>query len=382
MYTVSKKADKLINVDIEKIKDIIIKRLNPVSIILFGSFGKGEGSFISEKGKIRPLNDYDLYAITKNKIKSRILEAVGLECAQAIGCGGLEFAEHSSMPYDYKKFFHVDVRAIEYDKLKKLKPTQRTFELKHSMVVYGKDVRSLIPDVQISASDAIRLLFNKMHQLLLSKDNSKEIKAVHIYKTFLDCCSALLIIENKFASGYQERERIFLGMNFPSELKDYVKLATKWKLRADFDKSCKNLDERWDKARMWLGYSFIYITNKCLGTNSKEDEWQNVADVLYLQLPRVYFKPYLPKYFNFAFLQYYLNIRFFLTCFEKRRFLIRPLFDWRDVGLKLAIALMLYLYGKEDKSLKYLNEVTKTDKEQLRAKLLELYGLYYSQKLI
>src|SRR3989344_2938143 len=221
MYTISKKADKRIEDDINKIKGIIAKRLNPVSIILFGSFGKGEGSFLIEDDKVRPLNDYDFYVITKNKIKNEILEAVGLECAKAIGCSGLEFAEHPNAEYDYRKFFHVDIRAIEYDKLRKLKPTQRTFELKHSMIVYGGDVRALIPDVQISASDAIRLLFNKMHQLLLSKDNSKEIKAIHVYKTFLDCCSALLIIENRFASNYRERERIFSDMDFPGELKGY-----------------------------------------------------------------------------------------------------------------------------------------------------------------
>src|SRR3989344_6779058 len=92
-YTANKEAEKKVEQDLKIVKKIIVKRLKPVSILLFGGFGRGEGSFEIVKRKVIPLNDYDVYAITENDIPEKLIEEVGIECSNAIGRGGGEFVE-------------------------------------------------------------------------------------------------------------------------------------------------------------------------------------------------------------------------------------------------------------------------------------------------
>ena len=126
MYTVSAEADKKVQADLDRIVDKIRQRIDPVSIILFGGFGKGEGSFDLRDGDVRPLNDYDLYVITRTKKSDRFIEEVAAECARAIGRGGEEFCEQPAERYDADRFFHVDLRQIVYADLRKLKPVSYT----------------------------------------------------------------------------------------------------------------------------------------------------------------------------------------------------------------------------------------------------------------
>ena len=66
-YTKSKKADEKVEKDLKIIKNILVEELKPISIILFGGFGRGEGSYETVGGSIIPLNDYDMYVVTKRK---------------------------------------------------------------------------------------------------------------------------------------------------------------------------------------------------------------------------------------------------------------------------------------------------------------------------
>lgn len=377
-YTVSRTADKKVKQDLDKIKEVIIKSINPISIILFGGFGRGEGSFKIVKGKAMPLNDYDLYVVTRKKISDEKLEQIGMECSRAIGKGGLEFAEHPASRYDKNRFFHVDLRCIEYSKLEKLFPTQRTAELKNSMVIYGKDIRKKIPSIEVPASEAIRLLFNKMHHLLLTREKDKDFKLVHISKVFMDCCTALLIYEKKFKPSYSERNRIFQKMDFPDELKKKVAWATSFKLRPRFNLNEKRIEGLWKEARDWLGYSFKHIIKGFLGIDS--DYWNAIARAIHKKLPYSYFTPYLKNRYLF-FLQYYLTLKFFWKGISKKEFFLPALFSWRDAGIKAAIPVILYLFEEPEEAEKYLKKITFKTKP-LKDRILKIYSIYYTQKLI
>jgi len=374
-YTISKKADKKVEQDLEIVSKIIIKNLNPVSIILFGGFGKGEGSFEIKDKEVIPLNDYDLYVITNKRLDDDYLDRVALKCSEAIHRGGLDFVEFPDQKYDKDRFFHVDLRCIPYKKLSKLLPTQRTYELKHSRVIYGENVLHKVPDVKIPVSDAIRLLFNKIDHLLLSQNNTNRIKLTYASKAFLDSCAALLIFTNQFNSSYRKRAKIFQETDFPKEFKTYVTWATKFKLKPDFN---QNADLYWEKAREWVGYSLKYILKRHL--HLKDDSWPTIANAIYHKLPYTYFTPYLPSKYLFP-AQYYLTLKYTIKNWKRGELTIKPLFDWRDVGLKLAIPLILYLYDEISLSDYYLNKITSKTKP-LKERALYLYGLYYLQKLI
>ena|SRR3989344_1687165 len=372
----NEKVDSIIEKDLSIIKSVILKEIKPISIILFGGFGKGEGIVEIKKDGITPLNDYDLYIITDKSYPDAYIEKLGVKCSQAIGKGGLDFVENPEETYDENKFFHVDLRVIPYKNLRKLMPTQRTFELKHgSKIIYGKDVRYLIPNVRVAVPEAIRILFNKMDHLLLSKDNHPRIKSIYISKSYTDLCSALLIFENRFTGTYSARNQVFQTLDFPKELRKKVEWAN------DFRKNPKimdNLDEEWGEAKYWVGYAFKYIIVNYL--NLKDDSWNNIAKTIYDKLPYIYFTPYLKKQYLFP-LQYYLTLRYAMKCWSQKEYLIKPLFSWKDVGIKLAVPLLLYLYDHQAEASFYLKKIT-NNVNPLRERLLKLYGLYYLQKII
>ena len=376
-YTTSKKADDRVERDLKIIKEIILKEINPISIIFFGGFGHGNGSFKEEKGKITPLNDYDLYLITKKGVNNETLEKLGEECSKAIGRGGLEIVENFDKEYNENDFFHVDLHCIPYNKLKKLYPTQRTFDIKTSLVIYGdKEITRKIPDVKISKSDSIRLLFNKIDHFTIAEDNSKKIKSIYAIKGFVDLCSALLIYEGKYLSKAEERERVFSTMNFPEELKKFVKQATEAKLYHGYE--IKNVDIFFGESRKWVEWGLKRILRDYL--KIKSENWKEICRETYKKLPYIYFKDYLGGKIFFP-AQYYLNIKFFLEGLRKKEFLYRSLLRWRDAGITIAISLLAYAFREKEEAEKYLKKLTK-EISPLKSRVLKLYSIYYLQKLV
>lgn len=376
-FTLSKTADKKIAKDLDKIVNYIVEKFNPISIIMFGGFGHGGGSFRTIRGKIVPLNDYDLYLITKKSINDKELESAGEECSKIIGRGGKEIVENFSEKYDLDKFFHVDLHTIEHKKLKNLYPTQRSFDLKTSQVIYGnKDVLKQIPNIKISKSDAIRLLFNKLNHFMIAGENSDVLKSIYAVKGFTDLCSAVLIWRGKYAPTYQGREKAFQKMNFPAELKYFVKLATKSKLYRGYE--VKNVDKFYEESKKWVEWGLKTMLKECLSTES--EDWKTICSTMFRKIPYFYFNDYLDSKYLFL-AQYYLNVKFFLSGLRKKEFLIKSLLRWKDAGLIIAIALMLYSFGEKKESERYLKKIT-NNTQQLKSRILKLYSVYYLQKLV
>jgi|TARA_Y100000310_G_C20688411_1_gene820616 hypothetical protein len=375
MYTISIEANKKVQADLDIILKIIKCKINPISVILFGGFGKGEGSFEILNGEVRPLNDYDLYVIVRKRLSEDYLESISMECSKAIGRGGEEFCEKPHENYDADRFFHVDLRQVSLKNLSRMKPMQRTFELKRSMVIYGEDLRARFPDVSVPVSDAIRLLFNKLHHLLLGRDNDVRIKTIYIYKAYLDICAALLIHEKNFAATYRDRNQIYQNLDYPKELKESVAWATDFRMQPSF--SLDDLDNKWIKARNWVLWALKRIVREELGL--EKEDWPSIADRMYRTLPCTYFAPYMSV--NFFPAQYLLNYYYVRRAWTFRHKLIKPLIRWRDSGIILGISMMLYHVGELHLSQFYLNKI-ETINANLKESLLELYGIYYSQRII
>ena len=378
-YTTSQLADAKIEQDTK----IIVKKIlenwkeNVVSVVMFGGFGHGGGSFKKIGKKILPLNDYDLYIISKKSIPGEELEKVGEKCSHALGRGGLEIVENASEKYDENKFFHVDLHNLTLRKMKNLYPTQRTADLKTSIVVYGdKNILNQIPDLKISKSDAIRMLFNKLDHFAIAQGNSRIIKQIYSVKGFTDLCSALLVFYDKYVSTYQERVKIFQDLEVPVELKRLVKQATEAKLNKGY--YVVNVNDFFEKSQKWVLWTLKKILKEHLKIQS--DDWVEICKQTYKKLPYVYFNDYLGSGLFFP-AQYYLNWKFFREGLRKKEFLPRSLFRWRDAGLIVAIALILWSVGEKKEAEKYLKKlVSKT--QPLKERILHIYSVYYLQKLV
>ncbi len=394
-YTISKTVDKIIEQQLEIIKKIILENCSPKSIILFGSYGKGEGTIFNNK----PFNDYDIYLVEDKKRDDKFYEELGKKASKEIGFGGEEFIETLNESYDKNKFFHVDIRGLQYNKINKLKKGQRTFEIKYaSKILYGEDVRSKIniEESDVSLSEAWRHAFNKSCLLLLSMNkerfnnnfqkDEKLIIAYYSIKTFLACCDILLILRNRFKPTYSERNDLFKEL-YSSEFPDLVKkidFATNLKLNFQITK-IKDIVKFWKEARDSL-YFTIYLLAKTLGIEEKDKV--KLMKEIYKKLPFTYFDPYILSHRLYP-AQYYLNLKYYL-----RTKYFKTLTTWRDPGIRIFFPAFLLLYAieseEEFKKLQpeienYLTKLASIDGDDFgayRKAALFAYGKYYTQKLI
>lgn len=397
-YCASPAVDKKMNGYLEKIKDIIVSEIDPVSIILFGGFGKGEGSF----WKGEPFNDIDLYVVTKKRLSDHALEELGIKASNAIGKGGLEFMERAGETYDSKRFFHVDIRCLQYSKLSKLMNTTRTYEIKNSsQIIYGEDIRGRIniTEKELPISEGFRHMINKSSHLLLCMDRRrlsgnfrKDEDKIVVYltlKAILGCCETLLLSYNRFAPTYSTRNTLFkklLGRKYPGLARE-IDQATRLKLNLDFKK--EDPIEFWFRGRQCLYKTLKIISNRHLGITAKDTK--PFLRKVYKKLPYIYFNPY-TRLGRLSFpAQYALNI-----VYARKTRHWKSLLKWRDVGIRIMMPAFLLLFAIDrdgsasDKNLlaeasqyiKYMAPVKARDWGSLRDSLLYAYGRYYTQKLI
>jgi len=388
---------------LDKIVKSFVKDCNPISIVLFGGFGKGEGSIHAVNGKPTPFNDFDLYVITKEKLTDDELDKISMNASKEIGMGGLEVAYFPQEGYDSNKFFHVDVRCIPYYSLDNLMGIQRYYELKYgSQVIYGDEtvldkIKEIKPE-NIPESEGLRNLFNKLHTMLLGlqKEYNEDQRKVRIFwsmKCYMSICEALLIFDKKFMPTSRERAELFADIyrrDFPElyekipNLPKKIETATNFKLKPNFKIDGENL---WNAALKDIIIVFEYAVKKISGT-------ENVSEAINKKLPYHYFKPYLQQKigFNFFPAQYALNIGYFNILKKQNEIYFSPLLNWKDVGLRLILPIYYLLKFKLTNEEKYLNlteeelkkfiKIRGKDFWYLKERALKAYGLYYEQRLL
>ena len=420
------------------IKDCKNFDCNLISVILFGGFGKGEGSIQFINNKPIPYNDFDFYIVSDRKLNNEELNKISMNASKAIGMGGLEIAYFPEQGYNEKKFFHIDVRCIPYNKLNKLMSIQRYYELKYgSKVIYGErvlDKMNVINSEDIPSSDGLRNLFNRFHQMLLGlyqeyNEDQRKIKIFWSFKCYLSICEALLILDKNFKSTSKERTKLFSEIyekNFPElyeiipTLAEKVKIATNFKLKPFFNVDHNKL---FNTALKDLLIVFEYYIKKM--TNSSD-----IEHAINKKLPYIYFKPFLEEKigFNFFPVQYFLNFVYFNALRNNNELYFKPLLNWKDVGLKMVLPIYYLLksyqeiynklnenkilnnnlkkdigFGKNpvledsgsengsenlNKAFLELKKLIKIDEKEknnfwyLRERALKAFGLYYQQRLL
>jgi predicted nucleotidyltransferase len=155
------------------------RKLKIVSIVLGGSFGRGEGSVIVKNGRIKTLNDYDIFIVVKNSMLQYYVNYVLLE---------------KSLKYLYKKYPYlpyIEFFLIKKNELHKLPPKVLYYELKHgSKILYGDNVLKEIRNYQpkdIPLIEGVILLFNRAVSLLyayLASCCGRKERAIEVLREF------------------------------------------------------------------------------------------------------------------------------------------------------------------------------------------------------
>ncbi|MFH1786553.1 MAG: hypothetical protein ABH829_02840 [archaeon] len=343
------------NEKIEAILDIVIDEIRKdipdlKSVIVGGSFGRKEGSVVVDREGIHPINDFDVFAITEKPYPEEVLNRIGLRASKKIGKKGIiSFKRFDKRKLaDLRKYFYVDLKAIPLEKLKKLPPMIRYYELKNaSLTVYGDDVYDKFPDFKIEdlpLAEGIRLLLNRMSHLIefffpefVTKEKNEiahQHFLMHAIKIFNDSAGALLLLNGKYVPTYVQRAQMIVktfDKDFPQLKKvmpSYTKRVREFsnlKVKMDFSAYSNKDFELWTDSRFYIGEVAKYYVSKFTGKDIWD--WDEFSKVFYRDVVKNYYKPYLMYSFRIPgfvaavlspFVQYYLNILYFLRI--KREF--------------------------------------------------------------
>jgi hypothetical protein len=292
--------------------DLIVEETTRVygpncSIILAGSFGRGEGSVRIEKASTPvPLNDYDVYVITDKKVDPR----VHLEMEERIvrGLGQL-------IGYDLASDkFIVGVEVVPRRSLNRLLPDISTYEMKTaSQVLYGPDVRGLIRvtsgEIALGSGAItlfhreIALLENVEPEYLASKDYPEDRRLETVRETckvYTEICTSLSLIGGFYKPSYRARAQEF-GRHydrFPElasiipDLPAKVAERTELKIKSDFTDMKDEAEEKWLEARRDLDVCQRYFLSRMLGVKFDQD-WKSFCDDAEKKLKWLFFYDYL-----------------------------------------------------------------------------------------
>ena len=234
-----------IDILIEGHMDLIVKeitsRMKPESIILRGSFGRGEGSIIQENGKLIFLSDYEIDVMTKSPLHRALFAELSSRLSDQLGLQvGIRWMRPDCLERDRIGPFLVG----------KAKPSISLYEFRYgSKVLWGRDIfrdSPLIDPASIQLESGITLLLNRMAESLIymKPDNAMSKNEYSRYywinKTILACAESLLLLWGQYHFSYRERGNRFLALGqnnlkfMPDQEASFlqlVEMATEFKLR-------------------------------------------------------------------------------------------------------------------------------------------------------
>jgi len=201
---------KAIECDVVVIVDEIRRRWSPLSIILAGSFGKGEGSVLLQNNRLKYLSDFEISVVRRRPIRPSDLKSVGSRLQEQLGT---DIGLYYNAPWKYtsrslqRLFWRPGFLPVNY------------FDRRYSArILDGVDYIAQMPDLSprdIPVWEGLRLIFNRIGQGLgmldLSfLDNRSETLAPScgaywLYRIVLACQEALLIACGQFHYKYRVR---------------------------------------------------------------------------------------------------------------------------------------------------------------------------------
>ena len=220
----SVRVKKRLTADLKLIRECLID-FQPLSIILYGGYGRGEGSWVWYNNEnCVPYNDYDILMILEKKIPEEIIKSIRKKLAQDIGIRW------------------VDIGQKTPKELKKLRPSIYNYDLKYaSKVIYGNgQIKNLIPEIdstKIPLKDGEILFFTRLWTLLGSLDKkgfnvSRKGEDARFFrnqmaKSILAIVDVVLLQKGLYHSSYKERVKRLKG--YFEHKKELIELAV-WAL--------------------------------------------------------------------------------------------------------------------------------------------------------
>ena len=277
----------------EIIVNAITRKINPVSIYLIGSFGRGEGAVILHNGKIIPLRDYDILVISLKPVAHQTLYNIKKEIEKEIDIPIIRFSNFDSSP------FEVWITQLTVQEMQSL-PILKIMDVKYSArLLWGKDLRGIIevePN-EISIYNVFMVLSGFLTGIIYDLDlwilkshgfSWKRFNLIYqCLKINIEIPTVFLLLKGFYAPSFGERVNLFSEIyESQFDLISSVKPDLAKRVRAAFEARKTLTEGKFDKdgtslpdllrqvvedIKLTLEYFIVEKLGKRLGTKSLSD---------------------------------------------------------------------------------------------------------------
>lgn len=382
-------VDRIIETHMDLVTQKVVHHFHPRSVILSGSFGRGEGSVLVKGSTITFLSDYEVGVVTEKFWKRLLLDKVATELTSEIQVKtSLYWLTPSRVRSNRPKNLSFGHKT----------PTIYMYELKDgSVVLYGKNCleENRIDPATIPLSEGIRLLLNRMADVLSclpvsirqtaeAQDAQKKLQLItSLNKMVLACADALLLSIGQYHYSYVVRMKRFLKaynvrfsrefVQFP-QFSDMVKKAVQFKLTPAFgyDSRYQDAVDLWFQIRPIVDGVFRYLL-QCEGIRFRS--YSTFYESYVQPATRLgsdfgyYHIPLLPSTFYQNIIAFWKITRFF--GFPARGSLTRLLVSWEQLTYSLVVLLLFSVSSEYEIDLRLLDLVR--DRLRLIMKLRSTY---------
>ena len=185
------------------------------SLVLSGSFGRGEGSvLLHADGCVEPLRDYDVRLVVEGPVPRAAVEQVRSRFMQETGLGGTDER------FSGERGFSLTLETLTTEEARTSFVRDRdlrAFDHLHaSHVIWGEDLSEGLrfPAAEIPKVNGLRFLYQKMVGLVghfggPGSDDARQTLLYECHKTFIEICTALVLLAGEYVPSYRERARLF-----------------------------------------------------------------------------------------------------------------------------------------------------------------------------
>lgn len=307
-YTVLEdpRIDEYIDRYLERVVETIfecIPRTHIRSIILAGSFGKGDGSVIVDDQGVKPQRDFDLGIIMRGKIPPRyVVELLQKRLAD-------KFCSITDPDYHLMGDLIPEIGVTTLDNINSL-PDISTYDLKNCKIIYGDDIRSKIiwelKDLPLRTNG--RALFQKGIALIgafrseyLSEGIPPQLRTSFLRETsraYIEICVGLCLLAKRYDSSCLKRLDTLKKIYRPEfkelykkvpHLIDKIELSTKYKLDPANNAIDVDLLNYWFETRDDLGEVMKFYFGRYL--NIHFENWIQFSACIEKKMATEYYIP-------------------------------------------------------------------------------------------
>ena len=262
-YCQCSRGNELVVDHLRRIEQAICDLVNPLALVIAGSYGRGEGVVKQETGNsYKPVNDYDVVIVVRRspwfpvrRRLKRLRDTIAREL----------------------DIWHVDLMIVEEDDLYADKVRMMYFDMKFGSQVFCGDegVLERIPydrSTAIPQSEIVNLLVNRMVTLLeghsmLAAPADPEQKARQIGKVLYALVDGVLQEQHSYRTRYQEKREALMRLDsssgglaeFLAGHLDWMEKAWEYKLSPEETES-ESLLGLWERVRSQLCQEIIQRT--------------------------------------------------------------------------------------------------------------------------